>query len=757
MLISIIIPTLNAEKYFSALKEALEQQSYQSFEIIIIDSESDDNTVSLFESIDARVIPIKRADFQHGETRNLGANYAAGEILVFMTQDALPDHDDWLQNLIHPICSNESSASFARQIPYDNATPLEQFARQTNYPSESRLVSKDDIQTLGARAFFFSNSCSAIKRSVFEAFGGFTSQTIMNEDMLLASRLLSENHSIAYTANAVVKHSHNYGAWRTFQRYFDIGVVMKQAEADLAAVPLSKEGLSYVKHLFLFLIAGRHYNYLFKAFVESAAKWLGFRLGKHYAFYPQSILKQVSMHGDYWNENRWFFSLTKQLSIPLIQILTDCLTVITSFLIAYGIRAKLLPNFFNFEPFTAATNYFSLWPALAILILLRASFGLYPGYIINEADELKRQTLSSSLVLAFVLAGGTLFRFWELYSRSVLLGTSVILLISLPIVRALSKHYLAKTKLYGIPIWIIGSSERAEDFKKIFKLNPLIGLNLIGQSQTAPKDTYAPYCLVVPDDLKQGELAPLLDTLHKQFKNIILAPSLLNTASAWVTPRDLKGNLTLELKNMLQEPHNQLLKRSFDYIFSSFLIITLSPLILVIAALIKLNSKGDSIFKQERIGRYGKKFDTYKFRTMRSDATEVLEKLLEADPQLKQEWQDTRKLKNDPRISKLGHFLRRSSLDELPQLFNIWKGDMSFVGPRPIVEAELSYYGDKRNLYERATPGLSGLTQVSGRSDLSYDERVKLDSYYSRNWSIWLDIVIIAKTIVTVLKREGAY
>jgi Undecaprenyl-phosphate galactose phosphotransferase WbaP len=183
----------------------------------------------------------------------------------------------------------------------------------------------------------------------------------------------------------------------------------------------------------------------------------------------------------------------------------------------------------------------------------------------------------------------------------------------------------------------------------------------------------------------------------------------------------------------------------------------ISPILLGIAALIKLESRGKVFFGHERLGRDGEKFTAWKFRTMVADADAALERYLQANPELRAEWEENRKLKNDPRITRVGKILRKTSLDELPQILNVLKGEMSLVGPRPIVEDEVPYYGSRFKLLTFVPPGITGLWQVSGRTDTSYDTRVRLDEYYVRNWSIWLDISILMRTFLVVIKGEGAY
>ncbi len=198
------------------------------------------------------------------------------------------------------------------------------------------------------------------------------------------------------------------------------------------------------------------------------------------------------------------------------------------------------------------------------------------------------------------------------------------------------------------------------------------------------------------------------------------------------------------------------LKRLFDIIASIAIIILLSPVLLYISRLVKKDG-GPAIYGHERIGQDGKPFKCLKFRSMVTNSKDVLNELLQNDPEAKREWDTTFKLKNDPRITKIGAVLRRTSLDELPQLFNVLKGEMSLVGPRPIITAELERYNEEVDYYLLSKPGMTGLWQVSGRSDVDYETRVYLDAWYVKNWSMWNDIAILFKTVGVVLKKDGAY
>ena len=195
------------------------------------------------------------------------------------------------------------------------------------------------------------------------------------------------------------------------------------------------------------------------------------------------------------------------------------------------------------------------------------------------------------------------------------------------------------------------------------------------------------------------------------------------------------------------------IKRLIDIIGSLIGIILLSPIYIIIAILIKFDSPGKIVFGHTRKGKGGKDIKVYKFRTMYSNANEIFESFTSEQ---KKEYYKNFKLDNDPRVTKLGGFLRKTSLDELPQLFNILKGDMTIIGPRPIVEKEISKYGNKAEKLFSVVPGLAGYWQANGRSDTTYEERVEMDMYYIDNMSFYLDVKILFQTAISVLKGEGA-
>ena len=221
--------------------------------------------------------------------------------------------------------------------------------------------------------------------------------------------------------------------------------------------------------------------------------------------------------------------------------------------------------------------------------------------------------------------------------------------------------------------------------------------------------------------------------------------------------KDIAGTIGFSSIHNLTFKTNLLTKRIIDILIIMFFSPIWIPLMLILAILTKITSKGPIFYGHKRIGKNHKEIKCWKFRSMCINSQEILEQILKTDPVRRAEWEKDRKFLNDPRVTKFGKFLRKTSLDELPQIFNILKGDMSLVGPRPVTEPELVKYGKYQDYVLSVLPGLSGMWQISGRSDTGYEERISFDSYYIQNWSIWLDMWILLKTVWVVLSGKGAY
>jgi Undecaprenyl-phosphate galactose phosphotransferase WbaP len=264
-------------------------------------------------------------------------------------------------------------------------------------------------------------------------------------------------------------------------------------------------------------------------------------------------------------------------------------------------------------------------------------------------------------------------------------------------------------------------------------------------------------CAVVAGLDASGESHDALHRAAASFAHVIVLSGDFHGATLHVEGAELGGTLGLAVRQNLLRRRLRLLKSAFDYVVALACLVPAALLGMVIAVLIKATSRGPVLFVQQRIGRDRRRFPMLKFRTMVNDADRVLERALRESPALDREWRTHRKLRNDPRVTRIGRLLRRTSLDELPQLLNVLRGEMNLVGPRPVVESELRRYGQDADLYCRVRPGITGLWQVSGRNDVAYEERVRLDCWYVRNWSLWLDLDILFRTAWVVMRGRGAY
>jgi Undecaprenyl-phosphate galactose phosphotransferase WbaP len=263
--------------------------------------------------------------------------------------------------------------------------------------------------------------------------------------------------------------------------------------------------------------------------------------------------------------------------------------------------------------------------------------------------------------------------------------------------------------------------------------------------------------IVAMPNLEQGQMTKMMNDSVSAFRYTVLIPSFSNISTIWMSVRDFDGILGFAASNRLKMKWNLAIKRLLDITLVTIGGLILLPFLLIIALIVKLSSAGPVLYSHKRLGLDGKFFKAYKFRSMVLDADKQLEDIHAKDPELKKEWESGQKLKNDPRVTKIGKLLRRSSFDEFPQLINILKGEMSLVGPRPVVEAEIEKYGENFKRVFSVKPGLTGLWQISGRSDTNYLERISYDTYYLQSWSVWLDLWIIYRTPVAIIRGRGAY
>ncbi|HCQ6447441.1 TPA: undecaprenyl-phosphate galactose phosphotransferase WbaP, partial [Klebsiella pneumoniae] len=387
--------------------------------------------------------------------------------------------------------------------------------------------------------------------------------------------------------------------------------------------------------------------------------------------------------------------------------------------------------------------------------------------------ELK-EILRTLVIFAIIEIAVIAFTTWS-FSRALWVITWIFILLLVPFSRILTKYLLNKLGYWQRDTWIIGSGNNAIEAYKAIISEQNLGLKIIGfiaseggvrAGETINgikvisndidwlrgEDKKTQFIVAVESHQSEMRNSWLRNFMIQGFRYVSVIPTLRgmpldSTDMSFIFSHEV---MIFRVQQNLAKLSSRTLKRLFDIIASIAIIILLSPVLLYISRQVKKDG-GPAIYGHERIGKDGKPFKCLKFRSMVTNSKDVLNELLQNDPEAKREWDTTFKLKNDPRITKIGAVLRRTSLDELPQLFNVLKGEMSLVGPRPIITAELERYNEEVDYYLLSKPGMTGLWQVSGRSDVDYETRVYLDAWYVKNWSMWNDIAILFKTVGVVL------
>jgi Undecaprenyl-phosphate galactose phosphotransferase WbaP len=432
------------------------------------------------------------------------------------------------------------------------------------------------------------------------------------------------------------------------------------------------------------------------------------------------------------------------------------------------------------DPSLPVVAYAQMLPFFVIIsLLVYAALELYPAVGLSAAEELRRITMGTTIMFVVGMALTFATKAGDDWSRQVMITTWLGSVMFLPLTRAVVRRWCCRKSWWGVPCIVMGSGATGARVIELMQQRPWLGLKpvVVVDDQVHENKIIAGVPVVGPlieqvhyfsqhglkvgvlaiTDYAQPSFARLIDRCGDHLRHIYVAPAMPGSTDIIASTREFANTLVLEIRQNLLRSEVRFLKRSLDLISVVVGGMVILPMIGFIMLLIKLTSSGPIFYGQTRLGRGGKEFKAWKFRSMVKDADEQLKKYLAEHPELREEWERDHKLKNDPRVTWIGNILRRTSLDELPQLWNILKGEMSLVGPRPIVQEEVEKYGEKFSLYKKVRPGLSGLWQVSGRNDITYAERVALDCYYVRNWSVWLDIVILARTVRVVLLGKGAY
>jgi Undecaprenyl-phosphate galactose phosphotransferase WbaP len=420
----------------------------------------------------------------------------------------------------------------------------------------------------------------------------------------------------------------------------------------------------------------------------------------------------------------------------------------------------------------------TLLPALLVTLATFTMAGLYPGVGMNPVEELRRCSLS--LALSFAAIWSATFFLHDLAPSRLIYGLAFLVSATLvPVCRSLVRLLFCRRPWWGSQVAILGLGTSGNLLFKTLVNNPQIGLKPIAVLDDNPasyQDVDASLirgplsrCLEITVEHKisygiicmpsqpRDEMLRLFDLYGSCFSHVLVIPNLIGMTSLGICARDIGGIVGLEVTRQLLRPSARFIKRTLDLVAVLLAAPLVGAVVAIAAALIKLDSRGPVFYGNERMGVGGKKFRVWKLRSMKVDGDAILARHLAEHPAEAAEWMVTQKLKRDPRVTRIGWLIRKTSIDELPQLWNVLVGEMSLVGPRPLLENQVALYGESFALYKQVRPGITGLWQVSGRNELAFNERVKLDKYVIQNWSVWLDLYILARTLAVVLTARGAY
>ena len=466
-------------------------------------------------------------------------------------------------------------------------------------------------------------------------------------------------------------------------------------------------------------------------------------------------------------------------------IFSDLIGYYASLLIGFFLRKFLFPYIIPNSPLFdhPLLFYLSLWWIPVCFISFMAIEGVYTKKL-SLWEELKRTWKAILIASVVILSAITLQKLGYRVSRLVLTSSFCFNFLIIPLMRFVTKRILCSILPIQEKVIILGAGQAGQAVAKGFIKDKYFYYNNLGflddykkgeidiegrkypilgkidrLFEIADKEDIHTAILAMPS-IGSERIKQLFTKIRHHIPNVLIVPELqgISLITCELDYLFYEEIFLLHTKNNLADPINRALKRISEFFLIIPILIVSIPVMLLIAITIKLTSAGPIIYTQKRIGRNGRPFKIYKFRTMYKDAEKRLKNILESNPQARKEWEANFKLKNDPRITKIGSFLRKTSLDELPQLFNVIKGEMSLVGPRPVTDIELKkYYKEDAQFYKMVRPGITGLWQISGRSNTSYEQRKKLDVWYIQNWCIWLDILILLQTVKAVIKKDGAF
>jgi Undecaprenyl-phosphate galactose phosphotransferase WbaP len=445
-----------------------------------------------------------------------------------------------------------------------------------------------------------------------------------------------------------------------------------------------------------------------------------------------------------------------------------------------ALQLSLFLGFFSYLQSTgvvSASHYLALSVSMTIVPIGYWLVRLYPGYGFTAVERLRRRVRATSVFMLLYIGWAMLFSHDE-ETTGILLATLFFTLLIPPMIQTAFRASLIRLDLWGAPVLVLGAAKTGDFVLRTLIRKPEMGFRpvavfdddpakagrtiegipvhqgLLRANDLSEKIKYA--LLAIPGAGRDLQL----ELVRKlKFHHVIIIPDLIGLQSLWVEARDMGGVVGLEIRKNLLMRRNWFIKRSLDYLMGIPLFLLSIPILAFFCLWIMIASPGTPFYSQVREGRGGKRFRVWKLRTMYPQADRLLHTYLEEHPDAKKEWHRFFKLRNDPRVLKgVGKVLRKTSLDELPQLWNVLRGEMSLVGPRPFPHYHLEEFNDDfRKLRRSVFPGMTGLWQIEARSDGDLKIQEQLDTYYIRNWSIWLDLSLLFRTVKVVFSGKGAY
>lgn len=456
---------------------------------------------------------------------------------------------------------------------------------------------------------------------------------------------------------------------------------------------------------------------------------------------------------------------------PMMLVFSDVLALACSLGIGIFVKAQMHQGI-------SLAPYAKLWPFTVVFIASYWMSGLYSILPMSHPEELQRGAACSCCIFLSLSAATLSLRGASSVFTLALAFCLLANLIIMPLFREVCRHWFSLVQAWDHQAVIFGSGSEARRLIERSRTDRGIGLRPVAvvdpASDSGPYfcglpiaksvesirnlDTSAPiYAILTVSAASSDEIIRLIDSPERIiFSRIVLVSNPSAMSSMWAVPRNAKKRPSSNNIRSQKNAIDRICKRILDIVLASLALVTCLPVMVVVAIAVKLDSNGPVLFGHRRLGKGQRYFKAWKFRTMKINGDEILAQWFSRFPSAKEEWHRNGKLHMDPRVTAFGRFLRSFSLDELPQLWNVLCGHMSLVGPRPIVDAEVHHYGEDYCYYSQVHGGVTGLWQVSGRSDTTYAERVMLDAFYVSNWSIWLDIAILFRTFGAVLLRRGA-